>query len=191
MRFRRFGFRRISRQMATYVPIPTIYLSCRACCSIRLSANGQNDGPHPSLQLMHAVREMIVDRREGWQNRLWHAEEMFQSIAGVPAAEWLPDGWQRERPLVMLWDNKSAFAKRILRLCETWMRTKTFPGALTAILSKSAGPATIESAMEADRLHLGHCGHQSLNRKQRDAVRAVRLLNEGQVQAVNGPPRYR
>jgi len=37
-------------------------------------------------------------------------------------------------------------------------------------------------------MHLGHYGESALNRKQRDAVRAVRLLKEGQVQAVNGPP---
>jgi ABC-type hemin transport system ATPase subunit len=37
-------------------------------------------------------------------------------------------------------------------------------------------------------MHLGHYGDSALNRKQRDAVRALRLLKEGQVQAVNGPP---
>ena len=37
-------------------------------------------------------------------------------------------------------------------------------------------------------MHLGHYGESALNRKQRDAVRALRLLKEGQVQAVNGPP---
>jgi hypothetical protein len=65
-----------------------------------------------------AVREMIMDRQEGWQERLERAEEMFETISGIPAGQWLSDGWQRERSLVVPWDKKSAFARSVLRLCE-------------------------------------------------------------------------
>jgi AAA domain/PLD-like domain len=133
------------------------------------------------------IRKMDVDRQEGWQARLQHAKEMFEEVAGIAINEWSHKGWQREKPVVVPWERHPDSAKQILPLCEAWLQAETLPGALTAILTPADKPSRIGPAIEADQRHLGHCG-DSLNSEQRDAVRAVRLLNEGEVQAVNGPP---
>ena len=133
------------------------------------------------------IRKMDVDRQEGWQARLQHAKEMFEEVSGTALGQWSHKGWQREKPVVVPWERRPDSAKRILPLCEAWLQAETLPGALTAILAPADKPSRIGPAIEADQRHLGHCG-DSLNSEQRDAVRAVRLLNEGEVQAVNGPP---
>ncbi|MBV9644163.1 MAG: AAA family ATPase [Verrucomicrobia bacterium] len=137
-----------------------------------------------------ATRAMGVDWQEGWSERLERAEEMFRSVAGVGASEWKCEGWQRViNPIVVPWDKDSGPAGCILPLCEAWLKKETLPGALLGILSPAEhGPGTVESAIEGDVMHLGHYGDHPLNRNQRDAVRAIRLLEEGRVQAVNGPP---
>jgi hypothetical protein len=136
------------------------------------------------------IREMGVDWQEGWKDRLEHAEAMFRSVARIGAAEWESDGWQRAKnPIIVPWDKDSSPARFILPLCEAWLKRETLPGALTTILSPADhDPCAVEPAIEGDSMHLGHYGDCPINRNQRDAVRAVRLLKEGQVQAVNGPP---
>jgi hypothetical protein len=136
------------------------------------------------------IRAMGVDWEEGWNERLEHAEEMFRSVARVGAVEWGADGWQRAKnPIVSPWDKDSSPAKSILHLCEAWLKKETLPGALQTILSSvDHQPRAVESAIEGKSMHLGHYGDCPINRKQRDAVRAGRLLKEGQVQAINGPP---
>jgi len=135
------------------------------------------------------IREMGVDWEQGWKDRLKHAEEMFQSVARVGAAEWESDGWQRAKnPIIVPWDKDSSPARFILPLCKAWLKKETLPGALPTILSPvDHESCAVESAIEGDSMHLGHCGDCPINRHQRDAVRAVRLLKQGQVQAVNGP----
>jgi hypothetical protein len=137
-----------------------------------------------------AIRAMGVDWEEGWNDRINHAEEMFRLVAGVGATEWEADGWQRAKHSIVLpWNKESGPAKFILPLCDAWLKEETLPGTLQTISSSANHqPCEVNAAIKADMMHLGHYGDNALNRKQRDAVRAVRLLKEGQVQAVNGPP---
>ena len=129
---------------------------------------------------------MTIDREEGWQARLDHAEEMFASVGGRSASDWLPEGWQREKPVVALWDSKSGFTQPLLPLIDEWLSVGTTPGCL-ALVAKGRTGDRIDRAV-GDRLQLGHTGATTLNVKQRDAVLAVGSFVDGQVQAVNGPP---
>jgi AAA domain len=136
-----------------------------------------------------AIRAMGVDWAERWNDRIKHAEEMFRLVAGVGATEWEADGWQRAKHSIVLpWNKESGPAKFILPLCDAWLKEETLPGALQTIASSASHQPCVGAAVKADTMHLGHYGDNALNRKQRDAIRAVRLLKEGQVQAVNGPP---
>src|SRR5262249_5040379 len=76
------------------------------------------------------VRAMTVDREEGWQARLDHAEEMFVSVHGRPASGWLPSGWQRQKPIVALWVTESGSTRRLLPLIDEWLSAGTMPGCL-------------------------------------------------------------
>ena len=139
------------------------------------------------------IRVMLVDRQEDWTARLHHAEEMFHKVADITVAEWLqslPENcWQRERPVIVPWANQDRSARLILPLCEGWLEKDLLAGTLMRVVSPTADHSSaIETLIVADQWHLGHSGERPLNQKQRDAVRAVRLLKEGQVQAVNGPP---
>jgi hypothetical protein len=132
------------------------------------------------------VRAMTIDREEGWKARLDHAEEMFVSVHGRPASGWLPPGWQRQKPIVALWDAESGFTQPLLSLIDEWLSAGIMPGCL-ALAGKGRPDDSIDPSVE-HRPQLGHAGATALNVKQRDAVRAVGSLVDGQVQAVNGPP---
>lgn len=139
------------------------------------------------------IRDMLADRQEGWTARLQHAEDMFHKVAEITVAEWLQslpqNCWQRESPVIVPWANQDRSARMILPVCEEWLEKDFLPGTILRVLSPPAErPTASESLIVADQWHLGHFGERPLNQKQRDAVRAVRLLKEGQVQAVNGPP---
>lgn len=138
----------------------------------------------------NTIRAMGVDWEEGWNERIKHAKEMFRLVAGVGADEWEADGWQRARNCIVLpWNKASGPAILILPLCDAWLKEEILPGALQTISpSPNHQPCEVDVGTKDDSMHLGHYGDSALNRKQRDAVRAVRLLKEGQVQAVNGPP---
>jgi hypothetical protein len=132
------------------------------------------------------IRAMTIDREEGWQARLNHAEEMFVSVHGRPASGWLPPGWQRQKPIVAVWDTESGFTRPVLHLIDEWLSIGTMPGCL-ALAGEGRPGDPIDPSVE-HRPQLGHAGGTALNVKQRDAVRAVGSLVDGQVQAVNGPP---
>lgn len=134
------------------------------------------------------IRKMDVDRQEGWEARFEYAKQMFVAVSGITIAEWCPTGWQREKPVIVAWEKHFDAPMRIRPLCDAWLQTETLPGALKAIVSSAANPLSIGPAMEADQLHLGHCGDRPINSEQRRAVSAIRLLKEGQAQAINGPP---
>jgi len=132
------------------------------------------------------IRDMIVDREQDWQGRLAHANALFEAVSGIAADDWLPDGWQRETPLVVVWERDFSAAKLILPLCEEWLREEAVPATLVTVLASAMEARPIDST--ADAGHLGHCGDRAINIKQRDAVRAVGVMQDGQLQAVNGPP---
>jgi hypothetical protein len=132
------------------------------------------------------VSAMTIDREEGWQARLDHAQKMFVSVSGRPASGWLPSGWQRQKPIVALWDAESGFTQPLLPLIDEWLSAGTMPGCL-ALAGKGRLRDPIDPSVD-HRPQLGHAGATALNVKQRDAVRAVGSLVDGQVQAVNGPP---
>ncbi|MEA1653019.1 AAA domain-containing protein [Nitrospirillum sp. BR 11164] len=132
------------------------------------------------------IRDQVVNREDSWSARLTYAEEMFTDVAGESASHWMPDGWQRERPLVLAWDRNTAFIKQLLPLYDAWLKTDPPPGALARIVAGHPNPAPLP--VPADTPRLGHSGGRPLNAKQRDTVAAAALLQEGQVLAVNGPP---
>lgn len=132
------------------------------------------------------IRDMIVDREQDWQGRLAYANAMFEAVAGIAAGDWLPNGWQREAPLVVVWERDFSAAKLILPLCEEWLREEAVPATLATVLASAMKVQPIGSIANAG--HLGHCGDRALNVKQRDAVCAVGVMQDGQIQAVNGPP---
>jgi hypothetical protein len=132
------------------------------------------------------IRDMIVDREQDWQGRLAYANAMFEAVAGIAAGDWLPNGWQRETPLVVVWEKDFSAAKLILPLCEEWLREEVVPATLAAVLASATEARSIDAT--ADSGHLGHCGDRAINVKQRDAVCAVGVMQDGQIQAVNGPP---
>lgn len=114
------------------------------------------------------IRDMLVDRQEGWTARLRHAEEMFHKVADITVAEWLEslseNYWQREKPVVVPWENQPASARLILPLCEGWLEKNSLPETLMSVLSPAADhPSAIETLIVADQLHLGHCGELPIN----------------------------
>lgn len=133
-----------------------------------------------------AIREQVVNREEDWSARLAYAEAMFARIADEPAGQWLPAGWQRERPLVLAWDRNSSPSKLLLPLYDAWAKADQLPAALAAVLA--GGQDRSVAPVPANTRRLGHTGGRTLNAKQRDAVVAATLLEDGQVLAVNGPP---
>ncbi len=133
-----------------------------------------------------AIREQVVNRQEDWSARLAYAEDMFAKIADEPACQWLPAGWQRERPLVLSWDRNSSSGKLLLPLYDAWAKAESPPATLTAVIKGNQGQSAVPIPPNTRRL--GHTGGRALNAKQRDAVAAAALLEDGQVLAVNGPP---
>jgi hypothetical protein len=132
-----------------------------------------------------AIRAMGVDWAERWNDRIKHAEEMFRLVAGVGATEWEADGWQRAKHSIVLpWNKESGPAKFILPLCDAWLKEETLPGTLQTIASSAGRQPCVDAAVKADTMHLGHYGENALNRKQRDAIHAVRRLKEGQAQTI-------
>ncbi len=127
-----------------------------------------------------------VNRDEDWQARLQHAEEMFLAVHGQPASAWLPEGWQRRKPIVALWESEGGFAQPLLPLVDEWLEAGEVPGCLALADRGRQGNATDPAT--AGRVQLGHVGAKALNAKQREAVQAVASLAHGHVQAVNGPP---
>jgi hypothetical protein len=133
-----------------------------------------------------SVSAMAVNRNEDWHARLHGAEEMFLAVHGQPASAWLPDGWQRHQPIVVLWDSESGFTQPLLPLVDEWLAAGKMPGCL---MVAGIGLQREPTDPPADGLpQFGHVGATPLNAKQRDAVRAVRSLADGHVQAINGPP---
>jgi hypothetical protein len=144
-------------------------------------------GPVAELRDYDAIiTAMVVDREENWQTRIAHAEEMFLAVHGLWLSAWLPAGWQRHKPIVVLWDRQSGFAHSVLNLVDEWSAAAKMAGCLAlAALGRQGDP--IDPSAE-QLLQLGHAGAAALNLKQREAFRAVASPADGHVQAVNGPP---
>lgn len=133
-----------------------------------------------------AVRDMEVDREEGWTARLTHAERMFEEVAGLSPSLWLPEGWQRMRPIVALWEKERGAAALLLPLTDALDGSKPLPGCLGAVVAQKTTCTLPSDDMTPKQL--GHVGSNALNHRQRDCVHAVSALEPGAVQAVNGPP---
>lgn len=132
------------------------------------------------------IREQVINREDSWSARLAYAEEMFAKVADEPAREWLPAGWQRERALVLTWDRKSSPGKLLLPLYDAWARADVLPSSLATVVG--GGQERSINSVPPNTGRLGHTGGRALNAKQREAVAAAALLQDGQVLAVNGPP---
>jgi hypothetical protein len=139
------------------------------------------------------IRKREINRESDWGSRLRLAAQMFNEVAGHSMEEWLPQGWQRREPVIAIWNKEAGAETLLLPLVSDWVATGTLPGCLAILgecLSGKIRPVPLPATTigPAASVQLGHVGGRPLNRKQREAVRAVGVLGPAALQAVNGPP---